>query len=146
MIMPRPNESANRCYLRNRDLEATAQSISPAATRANQASSGVKTFVSVAEELTSSIGEIIHQVAQSSKIANQAVTKAQRRDEIVRVLTEGADKIAHFPGLITNIVGQTNLLTLNPKIKAVRAGDAGKGFAVVASDVGSLANQGLSCG
>jgi methyl-accepting chemotaxis protein len=59
----------------------------------------------------------------------------------VRALAEGADKIGHVMGLISNIAGQTNLLALNATIEAARAGDAGKGFAVVASEVKSLATQ-----
>ena len=59
----------------------------------------------------------------------------------MQALAEGAEKIGHVVGLITNIAGQTNLLALNATIEAARAGDAGKGFAVVASEVKSLANQ-----
>jgi methyl-accepting chemotaxis protein len=134
------------------ELEVTAQSMSGAATQANgqamtvaaaaeQASAGVRTVAAAAEELTASIGEISRQVAQSSTITGQAVTDAQRTDRIVRALAEGAEKIGHVVGLITNIAGQTNLLALNATIEAARAGDAGKGFAVVASEVKSLANQ-----
>jgi methyl-accepting chemotaxis protein len=134
------------------ELEATAQSMSSTATRANgqavtvaaaaeEASAGVATVAAAAEELTASIAEIGRQVAQSSKITGRAVADAQRTDAIVRALAEGAEKIGHVVGLITNIAGQTNLLALNATIEAARAGDAGKGFAVVASEVKSLANQ-----
>jgi methyl-accepting chemotaxis protein len=134
------------------ELEATARSMSGTATRTNgqatkvasaaeEASMGVSTVAAAAEQLTSSISEIGRQVAQSSKITGRAVADAQRTDVIVRALAEGAEKIGHVVGLITNIAGQTNLLALNATIEAARAGDAGKGFAVVASEVKSLANQ-----
>jgi methyl-accepting chemotaxis protein len=134
------------------ELEATARSMAGTATRTNglamtvaaaaeQASTGVQTVATAAEELSASIGEISRQVAQSSRITGQAVVDAQRTDGIVRELAEGAEKIGHVVGLITNIAGQTNLLALNATIEAARAGEAGKGFAVVASEVKSLANQ-----
>ena len=134
------------------ELEATAKAMSSTATRTNgqaatvtaaaaEASSGVGSVASAAEELSASIGEISRQVAQSERITNQAVADAQRTDGIVRALAEGAERIGHVVGLITNIAGQTNLLALNATIEAARAGDAGKGFAVVASEVKSLANQ-----
>ena len=80
-------------------------------------------------------------MAQSSRIAGQAVKDAKRTDEVVRALAEGARKIGDIVVLINSIAGQTNLLALNATIEAARAGDAGKGFAVVASEVKSLATQ-----
>jgi methyl-accepting chemotaxis protein len=134
------------------ELEATARAMTGTATRTNgqaasvvaaaeEASAGVGTVAAAAEQLTSSISEISRRVTQSTKITGQAVADARRTDVIVRALAEGAEKIGHVVGLITNIAGQTNLLALNATIEAARAGDAGKGFAVVASEVKSLANQ-----
>jgi methyl-accepting chemotaxis protein len=133
-------------------LQGTAQSMSSTATQTNQqaslvaaaaeeASAAVQTVAAAAEELTSSIGEISRQVSHSTTIAGQAVAEAQRTDVIVRALSDGAERIGHVVGLITNIAGQTNLLALNATIEAARAGDAGKGFAVVASEVKNLASQ-----
>jgi methyl-accepting chemotaxis protein len=134
------------------ELEATARAMTGTATRTNgqaasvasaaeEASAGVGTVAAAAEQLTASISEISRRVTQSTKITGQAVADARRTDVIVRALAEGAQKIGHVVGLITNIAGQTNLLALNATIEAARAGDAGKGFAVVASEVKSLANQ-----
>jgi methyl-accepting chemotaxis protein len=134
------------------ELQTTAQSMTGTANQSNQraavvasaaaeASAGLQTVASAAEQLTASISEINHQVAQSSKITGKAVIDAKRTDAIVRALAEGAEKIGAVVGLITNIASQTNLLALNATIEAARAGDAGKGFAVVASEVKSLANQ-----
>jgi methyl-accepting chemotaxis protein len=134
------------------ELEATARSMSGTASQANgratkvaaaaeEAGSGVEAVASAAEQLTASINEISRQVSESSRITGQAVADAQRTDAIVRALAEGAQKIGHVVGLITNIAGQTNLLALNATIEAARAGEAGKGFAVVASEVKNLAAQ-----
>ncbi len=136
----------------SQELQATAQAMTGTADRTNhqavavasaaeQASSGVQTAASAAEELTASIQEISRQVAQSARIAGEAVQNARRTDGIVNALSESAEKIGHVVGLITNIANQTNLLALNATIEAARAGDAGKGFAVVASEVKGLANQ-----
>jgi methyl-accepting chemotaxis protein len=133
-------------------LESTAATMSATAMRTNSqasevaaaaesASAGVSTVAAAAEELSASIGEIGRQVAASSRITGSAVADAQRTNAIVESLSQGAERIGHVVGLITNIAGQTNLLALNATIEAARAGDAGKGFAVVASEVKSLANQ-----
>ncbi|MBS0644230.1 MAG: HAMP domain-containing protein [Proteobacteria bacterium] len=134
------------------EMEATAQGMSSTAEEANQqsvavaaaaeqASVNVHTVASAAEELASSISEISRQVAQSSRIADQAVAAAKQTDATVRALASGAQKIGDVVTLIQDIAGKTNLLALNATIEAARAGDAGKGFAVVASEVKALAGQ-----
>ncbi|MDB5360826.1 MAG: putative methyl-accepting chemotaxis protein [Rhodospirillales bacterium] len=134
------------------EMEATAQSMSATAEQTNQQSmtvasaaeqtaANVQTVATAAEELSCSIQEIGRQVAQSTKIADDAVDAAKRTDAVVQSLAEGAQKIGDVVKLIQDIAGQTNLLALNATIEAARAGDAGKGFAVVASEVKALANQ-----
>ncbi len=121
--------------------EETSTQATTVAAASEEASSNVQTVASAAEELTSSIGEISRQVAQSTEIADSAVTAAERADEMVQGLAMSAQKIGEVVALITDIADQTNLLALNATIEAARAGEAGKGFAVVASEVKNLANQ-----
>jgi methyl-accepting chemotaxis protein len=87
------------------------------------------------------VGEIIRQVHESSKIAGEAVRQAERTDARIGELSQAASRIGDVVKLITAIAGQTNLLALNATIEAARAGEAGRGFAVVASEVKSLAMQ-----
>jgi methyl-accepting chemotaxis protein len=134
------------------EMQATARSMSATAARtdtdastvaadAGHANAAVQTVAAAAEELTSSINEITRQVAQSARISSRAVDDTRRTDQIVRALSEGAEKIGKVVDLIAVIAGQTNLLALNATIEAARAGDAGKGFAVVAAEVKGLASQ-----
>jgi len=106
-----------------------------------ETSRNVTTIATAAEELSQSIAEIARQVAESTRIAGQAVDEAQRTNGTVRGLAEAAQKIGDVVKLISEIASQTNLLALNATIEAARAGEAGKGFAVVASEVKSLAAQ-----
>jgi len=133
-------------------LEGTAQSMSETsagvtasaasvAASSNQASSSVQMVATAAEELTSSIQEIARRVNDQAQMAGRARDDVGRTDDVVRALSEGAQRIGEIVGLISNIASQTNLLALNATIEAARAGDAGKGFAVVASEVKSLATQ-----
>jgi methyl-accepting chemotaxis protein len=134
------------------ELQATATSMTATAEETNrqattvaaateQASANVQTVASSAEELSGSVTEIGRQVAQSAKIARQAVDQTDRTNATVKGLAEAAQRIGQVVQLINDIASQTNLLALNATIEAARAGDAGKGFAVVASEVKSLATQ-----
>jgi methyl-accepting chemotaxis protein len=134
------------------DMRGSAQSMSQIANRtseeslavagaAEQATNNVNTVAAAAEEMSKSVAEIGQRVEQSTKIANQAVSRAESTDATVQGLAEAANKIGEVVKMISDIAEQTNLLALNATIEAARAGDAGKGFAVVASEVKNLATQ-----
>ncbi|CAN0590435.1 unnamed protein product, partial [Ectocarpus sp. 12 AP-2014] len=118
---------------RNRS-ESTSQ-------RAEEVRGNTQTVASATEEMSSSISGIVDQVAHSSRITGDAVTRVEQTNETMQSLADAADKIGEVTSLISDIAEQTNLLALNATIEAARAGDAGKGFAVVASEVKNLANQ-----
>lgn len=134
------------------ELERSASSLSSTAERsqksttvaaaASEAASGnVQSVASAAEQLSSSVREISRQVQEAARIANEAVSQAQKTNERVGELSKAAARIGDVVELINAIAGQTNLLALNATIEAARAGDAGRGFAVVASEVKALAEQ-----
>ena len=119
----------------------TSERASSVATAAEQTTSNVQAVARSVEEMSTAIGEIGRQVAQSSQIASHAVEEAARTNAAIRGLSEAAQHIGAIVQLIQKISSQTNLLALNATIEAARAGAAGKGFAVVASEVKSLANE-----
>jgi len=121
--------------------EQTSRQATAVAAATEEASTNVQTVASAAEELSTSVSEISRQVAESARVASQAVEQANHTNETIQGLATAAQKIGEVVKLISDIAGQTNLLALNATIEAARAGEAGKGFAVVASEVKALANQ-----
>ena len=79
----------------------------------------------LAEELSSSIGEIGRQGEHSARISDNAVAEAGRAQEAVGDLSDTVQRIGIVVGLINTIAAQTNLLALNATIEAARAGEAG---------------------
>jgi methyl-accepting chemotaxis protein len=121
--------------------EETQRLSATAAACSDDASANVNSVASATEELAGSVNEIARQVAESSKIANQAVQQAKKTDGRIATLSQAASRIGDVVKLITGVAEQTNLLALNATIEAARAGEAGKGFAVVAQEVKALAAQ-----
>ena len=121
---------------------AASQDLSAVVAAASEeTSANVQSVASATEEMASSINEIGRQVADSNRIATEAVEQAGKTDARIAELSLAAGRIGDVTQLISTIAAQTNLLALNATIEAARAGDAGRGFAVVAQEVKALASQ-----
>lgn len=94
-----------------------------------------------AEQMTSTINEIVRNTEKASDITRKAVSDAHTASATVDNLGKAAKAIGKVTETITEISEQTNLPALNATIEAARAGAAGKGFAVVANEIKALARQ-----
>jgi methyl-accepting chemotaxis protein len=135
------NELENSAVILTKSSAATQQLSTVVAAASEETSTNVQSVASATEEMAGSINEIGRQVADSNRIANEAVDQAEKTDARIAQLSLAASRIGDVTQLITTIAEQTNLLALNATIEAARAGDAGRGFAVVAQEVKALAAQ-----
>src|ERR1700738_841292 len=135
------NELENSAVILTRSSAATQQLSTVVAAASEETSANVQSVASATEEMASSINEIGRQVADSNRIATEAVDQAGKTDGRIAELWLAAGPLGDVTQLITTIAEQTNLLALNATIEAARAGDAGRGFAVVAQEVKALASQ-----
>jgi len=134
-------ELENSAVILTNSSAATQELSTVVAAASEETSANVQSVASATEEMASSINEIGRQVADSNRIANEAVEQAGKTDARIAELSLAAGRIGDVTQLISTIAAQTNLLALNATIEAARAGDAGRGFAVVAQEVKALASQ-----
>ena len=135
------SELENSAVILTNSSAASQQLSTVVAAASEETSVNVQSVASATEEMASSINEIGRQVADSNRIATEAVEQAGKTDARIAELSLAAGRIGDVTQLITTIAAQTNLLALNATIEAARAGDAGRGFAVVAQEVKALASQ-----
>ena len=93
--------------------------------------------------MSGSASEIGQQVAQTTKVVHNAVSKVHATNDEFVGLSNAAQKIGDVINLIQQISGQTNLLALNATIEAARAGEAGRGFrgGRIRSEIARAANR-----
>lgn len=75
---------------------------------------------------------------------NMGVIRTRRKEmvgEVDQTLSQSSDRIAKAIGEIGGITRETQILALNAKIEAARAGDAGRGFMIVAEEVSKTSER-----
>ena len=76
-----------------------------------------------------------------ASIVQETVSACTKLQESLGVFSEFIDVYKQSNNSISDIAGQTNLLSLNASIEAARAGEQGRGFAVVATEIRNLSNS-----
>jgi methyl-accepting chemotaxis protein len=113
-----------------------------------QLSKGASTQAASAEQISSSMEQMVSIILQDSdnakqteKISSDTVFKIQMGNKAAIESAHAMKEINDNTSIITDISFQTNILALNAAVEAARAGDHGKGFAVVAGEVRKLAER-----
>jgi methyl-accepting chemotaxis protein len=121
--------------------DRTIAQVTAASSASDETTAKVTSVAEIGRGLAQTIADVSATVTQSSRLTDEAVSRADAANQTIGQLTTVAAEIGDITGLINRIAAQTNLLALNATIEAARAGEAGRGFAVVAQEVKALAAE-----
>ncbi|TVY05395.1 methyl-accepting chemotaxis protein [Paenibacillus cremeus] len=94
-----------------------------------------------AKDVSDKATEGNHAIEGSIQQMEQIFQTMGTLEQVINGLNKHSETIGQIVQVITEIAGQTNLLSLNASIEAARAGEHGRGFAVVAGEIKKLAEQ-----
>ncbi|MFW6388140.1 MAG: methyl-accepting chemotaxis protein [bacterium] len=110
-----------------------ASQVEESSAAVEEMSASLSNVARITEEKRGSVGTLRDSVDRGG-------TQLIETDEAIRKVQQKVDEIRKLSEMLSDMAGQTDVLSINASIEAAHAGERGSGFAVVAGEVRNLAS------